>query len=113
MNYDNIVLSILVQCLVPAKSSAHLPASYFGVPFFITTLETHCGTYAASHIVGHDISESHQANGVLIPMEDPFLNTKHLGKIKNSFQTILIAYHTLQCCCIIPYLGDHSLLLLY
>ena len=59
MDYNGIVLSILVQCPVPARLSASLPATYLVAPFFGGTQEKHCSTYTASHIVGHNIPESH------------------------------------------------------
>ena len=81
MDYNGIVLYILVQCLVSVESSAHLPASYSVVPFLAATQEIHCSTYIASHIVGHGACDSPQANGVLPPTEDPFLHTKYLEEI--------------------------------
>ena len=65
MEYSSIVSSILVQCLIPAESSAYLPASCSVVPFFISTQEIHSGTYISSYLVGHNTDELHQANGVL------------------------------------------------
>ena len=95
MDYDDIVLSILVQCLVPAESSAYLPASCLVVPFLLTTQEIYRGTYIASHIVGHNASDLHQDNEVLHPPEDPLPYTKYLGGREQGFQTSLITHHTL------------------
>ena len=79
VEYSGIALSVWVQCLVPAESSANLPTSYLLVLILIATQEIHHNTYIASHIVGHDYLESHQANEVQPPPEDPFLYTKYLG----------------------------------
>ena len=59
MEYTSIILYILVQCMVPAKLSAHLPDPYLVILFLAVTQVIHCGTYIASHLVGHDVPESH------------------------------------------------------
>ena len=72
------------------------------VPFLAATQEVHHGIYIASHVVGQDAPELQQVNGLLPPMEGPFLYTKCFQEISWGFQMFLIAYHTLQCCHIIP-----------
>ena len=62
-DYGGIVLSVLVQSLIPAESSACLPASYLVVLFIVNTQEKHRGACVASHLVGHDAFESHRVNG--------------------------------------------------
>ena len=57
-DYICLVLYILVQCLVPAESNAHLPVSYLVLPFLAATQEIHHSTYITSHIVDHNALKS-------------------------------------------------------
>ena len=59
MEYNGVVLSILVQCPIPVELSAHLLTFYLVAPFLAVTQEIHRSTYIASHVVGHDALESH------------------------------------------------------
>ena len=65
MDYNGVILSVLVQYLVPAESNAHLPLSYLVLPFLAANQEKHYRTYIASHVVSHNAPDSHQVNGVI------------------------------------------------
>ena len=92
MGYGGIALFVWFPCLVRVELTAHLPTSFLVVPISLATKETHCSTYVVSHIVGYDAPESHQANKVLPPLEDPF-SLKDIGEIVQGFQMFLIGYH--------------------
>ena len=56
---EGIVPSILVQCLVLAELSAHLPAFYLVVPFLITNQAIHHSIYVASYVVSNNNPKFH------------------------------------------------------